>query len=472
MYQLYDLLVYQEKIRPNAPFLMLSEKIVSYGEIFLQTEALKKTLVNLGLHVGERVAISCEHLQDYIVALFACWASNTTAVPVEAKLNASAQNQMLDISKVHWILSSEKCSAGSIHAKRVRPYEYTEALSEGVIPAQFLFTSGSTGAPKAVMLSHQTLLCAAIESVDSIRLTPEDIQLTTVPFWHAYGQNRGLLSTVYSGASIVPIFEDDIKAKLFALKNIDPTILISMPSFYGLLSGIKPILGQRLRLAISGAAPLAPAIRKRFEQIYNVPLMTSYGLTECQVIACMRLDIERPLGAVGYPIRGVHLRLIGEDGKEVNSGQQGRVLVKGHNVMMGYFERDNEKVIMDGWFDTQDIGKIDETGALHLVGRESTFIKRSGIKVYPIEIQNFLINHPNIIDATVTRYINSIGSEELMVQVVLQAESTLDESDLLKYCEDNLPPYKVPLKYKIVPKISQLASGKPDVSKIITEQEI
>lgn len=463
MYNVYELLRFQARCRPDAPFVILNEHSLSYGQVYTKTETMIEFLSERGIRSSDHVAVCCEKPEDYLIAVLAIWGAQAIVVPIDASLLMSEKETLFQISRANWLLEPCTMDGELCSLKALLPRDETFIPEDRV--AQLLFTSGSSGVPKAVILTHDSLIAAAIECADSIGLKPDDVQMTTVPFSHAYGQNRGLNATMFAGAAIAPVFEDDLGSRISALNRIRPTVLLSMAGFYGFLAFSKQDLGGRLRVAIAGAAPLPEAVLTRFENLYGFPLMTTYGLTEFLLISCQRLFDRRTPGTVGYPSRGVSIRIVGEDGNLLAPGEQGRILVRGCLAMKGYLGSADKKLSEDGWLDTEDIGVLDDTG-LRVLGRASSFIKRSGYKVYPAEVQNCLADHPDVVDLAVAKYVSMLGGEELAVEIVLKKTSDTTTDDLLQFCRDRLPAYKVPAKFMKVQTISRLPSGKPDLVRI------
>ena len=465
MRNIYDLLKFQAVTRPDAPFLVFDDYSLSYSEIFHRAEALKATLQKNSIKAGDRVGICCLSTESYVVCVLAVWSIYSVVVPMEASLSQEEKDVLIDVSRINWLLQDGDISSGAFSIEPRFPVSENEWPSGIRDPAQLLFTSGSSGVPKAVILSHEALLAAALECANSVALRASDVQMTTVPFWHAYGQNRGLNATLYAGASIAPVFEDDLGKRIASLKKIQPTVLLSMAGFFGFLAFSKQPIGDNLRVAVAGAAPLPAPVLEKFEQLYGIPLLTTYGLTEFLIISCQRLDDKRVKGTVGFPSRGVELKIVDDDGNDVARGDQGHILVRGCLSMDGYLGLPDKNLSEDGWLDTEDIGVMDDSG-LKVLGRVSAFVKKSGLKVYPIEIQNCLAGHPDVVDLAVAKFNSSLGSEDLVVDVVLKEGSDTSVSTLLDYCRENLPDYKVPAKCRKVSEIARLPSGKPDLVRI------
>lgn len=462
MYTVYDLLRHQARIRPDAPFLIARDAALTYGAMHARVEDLKGHLLERGLAPGDRVAVSCADPGDYVAGLLAVWGALGVVAPVEPMLPEGERATLLDVARANWMLRADGEASGGFAFEALRERDAPGWFPGDRLPAQLLFTSGSSGVPKAVMLSHEALLAAGIECADSLRLRADDVQMTTVPFWHAYGQNRGLTATLFAGASIAPVFEDDLSLRVASLRRLDPTVLLSMASFYGFLAFSKQRLGSRLRVAVAGAAPLPTPVMEKFHRLYDFPLLTTYGLTEYLLISCQRLDDPRTPGGVGFPTRGTDIRIVDDEGRSLPPGEAGRIVVRGCYAMEGYLGTPDKIMSADGWLDTEDIGTLDHTG-LRILGRASAFIKRSGYKVYPAEIQNLLARHPEVVDVAVAKYMSVLGSEELAAELVLKDGAPTTADDILGYCRDNLPDYKVPSKCRIVASIPKLPSGKPDL---------
>ncbi|HEX7936061.1 MAG TPA: class I adenylate-forming enzyme family protein [Paraburkholderia sp.] len=301
MYSMYDLLRFHGRARPSSAFLRLDERDVEYGEMLARVDAVREQLLDAAILPGHRVAVHCAASDDYVAALIAVWAIGATAAPIEPQLEQETQQTLLEVSRANWRV---EIAADGTRATTVTALEAPDSAPwypGAQPPAQLLFTSGSSGKPKAVMLTQESLLAASLECANSVNLTSADVQLTTVPFWHAYGQNRGLSATLYAGACIAPVFDDDLSKRLATLERIEPTVLLSMASFYGFLAFSKRSLGTRIRAAVSGAAPLPEPIKERFEKLYGIPLLRTYGLTEFLLISCERLGDRRTPAWRGLP---------------------------------------------------------------------------------------------------------------------------------------------------------------------------
>ncbi|PCE30734.1 class I adenylate-forming enzyme family protein [Burkholderia ubonensis] len=466
MYSMYDLLRFHGRSRPGAALLRLEDRQVEYGEMLARVDTVRAQLLDAGIRPGHRVAVCCAESDDYVAALIAVWSIGATAAPIEPQLEHAMQQTLLEVSRANWRVEIAADGAQVPTVTALEPPDAAPWYPGAEAPAQLLFTSGSSGKPKAVMLTQESLLAASLECANSVNLTAADVQLTTVPFWHAYGQNRGLNATLYAGACIAPVFDDDLSKRLAALARIEPTVLLSMASFYGFLAFAKRPLGSRIRVAVSGAAPLPEPIKERFERLYGIPLLRTYGLTEFLLISCERLGERRAPHGVGYPARGVEVRIVGDGDTPLGDPDAaGRILVRGCPAMQGYLGRPDKRITDDGWLDTEDIGVLNDDG-LRVLGRASSFVKRSGYKVYPVEVQTVLASHPDVIDVAVAPFNSAFGTEELAAQVVVRDKTQIDADALLQFCRERMPDYKVPSRCTIVDAVTKLPSGKPDLVRI------
>jgi long-chain acyl-CoA synthetase len=469
MYNLACLLAYQAAYRPDHCFLTFEEEACSYKQCENQAIDIACHLIRKGAVPKSKIIIDCIDERTYVSALFGVWRIGAIAIPVQPQLTDAEKEMLSRIVEAEFVITDSLHAWPGNRVKMIRAGEWEQAKES--IPvhaaapddvAEILFTSGSSGKPKGVMLTHSNILMNAIESVQALALTHKDIQYATVPLAHAFGQNRAVICSVYTGATVHAASRLDMRRKIACIERVNPTVIIGLPSYYSMLVASKPVL-PRLRAAVSASAPLSPSTQEKFEAIYGVPILVGYGLSECSpVIATQTLDMPRVAGSVGRAIRGVEIRIVDEDGNVVEPGNPGSIRVRGHNVMKGYYGLPpGEGFDESGWFMTGDIGKMDAEGNLFLLGRETGFIKRFGYKVFPIEIQNVLLSHPGVLDAAAVIIHRQVTGEDLIAYVKPAAEAKITQTDLIEFCKQKLAFYKVPSRIDIVEEIPALPSGKP-----------
>jgi malonyl-CoA/methylmalonyl-CoA synthetase len=322
-------------------------------------------------------------------------------------------------------------------------------------PAIIGYTSGTTGAPKGAVLSHRNLL-ASSESVRlAWRWTAEDRLVLALPLFHIHGLGVGFHGTLLAGASAVllPRFEPD--AVLDAAATHDATLFFGVPTMYARLAG-SPRLGDlgRLRLCVSGSAPLPPAVFDRLAEGSGQRVLERYGMTETGMNVSNPYDGERRPGTVGFPLPGVELRL----------GDSGEVHLRGPNVFGGYWgqpEATAAAFTEDGWFRTGDIGEHDVDGYLRLVGRARELIITGGLNVYPREVEDVLLEHPAVAEVAVAGLPDPEWGEIVTAWVVPAPEASPPaEGELTGFAAERLARFKCPRRVVVVDALPRNALGK------------
>ncbi len=319
-------------------------------------------------------------------------------------------------------------------------------------PALLVYTSGTTGAPKGAVLSHGNLLAAAEAVRLAWRWTPEDRLVLALPLFHVHGLGVGLHGTLTAGASLVlrPRFE--VGDALDSLAAHDASLWFGVPTMYSRLAA-SDRLGElaRLRLCVSGSAPLSPELWTAVAERGGQRILERYGMTETLMNVSNPYDGERRPGTVGLPLPGVDVRL--DEGTD-------EILLRGPNVMSGYWERPDataEAFTADGWFRSGDVGRHDDDGYLRIVGRRKELILSGGFNVYPREVEDVLRSHPAVRDAAVVGRPDPEWGER--VTAFVEAEG-VSEQVLLDLAAGALAPYKRPRQVVFVDALPRNALGK------------
>jgi acyl-CoA synthetase (AMP-forming)/AMP-acid ligase II len=292
-------------------------------------------------------------------------------------------------------------------------------------------------------------------------LVPGDLAYGVLPVSHVYGLTSVLLGTLYAGAclKLAPRFTP--QAMLEAIRSGGLTVVQGVPAMYARLlelcaaHGIESPLASRLRFAYAGGSPLDPMLKQSVEALLGVPLHNGYGLTEAApTVSQTRLDAPRSDSSVGHAIPGVELRVEGPDG---------RLLVRGPNVMQGYYrDPDGTAAVLgsDGWLDTGDLARQDADGALFIAGRSKELIIRSGFKVYPLEVETVLNAHPAVTQSAVVGRALEDGNEEVLAFVQPAAGRALTPAELEAWAAARLAPYKRPSRIVLMASLPAAPSGK------------
>ncbi|HMQ24698.1 MAG TPA: FadD3 family acyl-CoA ligase, partial [Acidimicrobiales bacterium] len=336
--------------------------------------------------------------------------------------------------------------------------------------SDIIFTSGTTGRPKGVMVTHAQTLRVFETWSSFVGLTEGDRYLVVMPFFHTFGYKAGWMAALMRGATTVPQAVFDVDE---VLRNVEKERISMLPGAPTLYMAIleHPDRAQydlsSLRLAVTGAAavPVEMIKRMRTELTFET-ILTAYGLTECTGTATIcrpEDDPETIANTSGRAIPDVEVLVVDDDGHEVPRGEPGEVVVRGYNVMLGYFEdaeQTAETIDADGWLHTGDIGVMDERGYLDITDRKKDMIIRGGENIYPAEVENLLLGHGGIAQAAVVGVPDERFGEVVMAYVISRAGADVDPAEVIEWARANMANYKVPKFVEVVDELPLNASGK------------
>jgi malonyl-CoA/methylmalonyl-CoA synthetase len=458
---------------PERPVLFDSERgWLSWGGLEAATADVAARLGAAGLSRGDRVLISAPSSRDHAVVLVACLRLGLVIVPVNPAYRASelealareAAPRVADIeAAAHQACVRPLASVRMVAAPRdlvssgAPPPSGASPPSLDAVgpesPALLAYTSGTTGRPKGVLLSHGNLHASAEALRSAWRWGPEDRLIHVLPLFHMHGFGVALLGTLEAGAStlLLPRFEPG--AVLEAARSRAATLFFGVPTMWHRLAEEPGVaaLGS-LRLCVSGSAPLPPALHARLAERAGIAVLERYGMTETGMLASNPVAGERRPGAVGFPLPGVEIRLA-----EAN----GEIEVRGPNVFAGYLDRPEANAAAftrDGWFRTGDLGALDADGALRIVGRVKELVISGGYNVHPQEVEEVLRAHPGIEDAAVVGTPSPEWGERVTAYLVGPEPLSLDA--LRRHCAERLAPYKHPRELHWVAALPRNALGK------------
>lgn len=334
--------------------------------------------------------------------------------------------------------------------------------------ALLLHTSGTTGRPKLVGLSHSQLLASARQIGQALALTPQDRSLNIMPLFHIHGLMAGLLAPLLAGGSVYVCDRFDALTFFATLEHATPTYYSAVPTMHQLIvarAARNREIAQRaaLRLVRSSSASLPPTVLAALEELFCCPVIESYGMTEAahQVASNPLPPAVRKPGSVGLPA-GPQIRIVQEGGIDVSPGQIGEVVITGPSVIKGYVSppEANATSFFGPWFRTGDQGYCDQQGYLFLTGRIKELINRGGEKVAPREIEEVCLAHEAVAEAVAFAISHERLGEEVGLAVVLKPGQQLNEADLLAFLRQRLAPFKVPRRILFVPELPKGPSGK------------
>jgi long-chain acyl-CoA synthetase len=331
--------------------------------------------------------------------------------------------------------------------------------------AVILYTSGTTGTPKGAELTHDSLRTnCEVTALTLVELGPEDVILGALPLFHSFGQTCGLNASVSGGAclSLIPRF-DPAKA-LEIIQRDGVTVFEGVPTMYHAILGVPDRDGydvSSLRLCVSGGSAMPVEVMRGFEKAFGCKVLEGYGLSETSPVASFNHpDRERKPGSIGTPIEGVEMRVVDDQGNEVEQGGVGEIAIRGHNVMKGYWNRPDATadVLGSGWFLTGDMATVDEDGYFFIVDRKKDMIIRGGYNVYPREIEEVLYEHPAVSEAAVVGVPDDAMGEEVGAAVVLKGEA--DAEDIRLFVKDRVAAYKYPRRIWFLDELPKGPTGK------------
>lgn len=475
----------------DAVALISRNRETTYGELRDQVARFRGGLAARGVVAGDRVAIICGNNRYFVVSYFAIVGLGAIAVPLNPTSPGPELEHELAAVEVSAVVvgpSARACwsnvdratvpsirfvvQAEDEHGSDV---DFAELLSAEPHPAvdvepadlaALLFTSGTAGPPKAAMLSHRNLLANIEQDLTTRDHTRAgDVVYGVLPLFHIFGLNVVLGVSMHVGATVVLVqrFDPSTAAQSIVARQV--TVVPGAPPMWVAFSHFDELPADTfasVRLALSGASRLSPAVAERFAERFGVEIHEGYGLTEAAPVVTSSSGIASRPGSVGKALVGVEVRLVGDDGGDVPVGDAGEIWVRGDNVFLGYWndQAATERVLNDGWLRTGDIAVADDDGYVYLVDRAKDLIIVSGFNVFPAEVEAVLAGHPDVVEVGVLGVPHPHNGEAVKAYVVAAPGSHLDEDSLIDYSMDFLARYKCPTKIMFVDELPRNAAGK------------
>ena len=475
---------------PDAPFLCSPESgaVLSYGGLGAKADAPAARLDELGAPEGARVAFMLPNGIAATAVFVGTMAAGRIVVPV----NLLAQDAHLD----HTLAHSEPSVvfASEEHAARVReslarigsspvlvvvvadrldlPESPPPALAsrDPARPSMLMYTSGTTGLPKGVLLSHANMLHAGRTVARHHGLRARDRVLSSLPLYHINGQCISTTGTLCSGGSIVMPHRFSVSRWWPMVAQWRPTWLNLVPTIVAyLLNAPDPAPAERdamrrVRFARSASAPLPPGQQLAFEERFGIPIVEAMGLTECASVAfCNPMALhERRVGSPGRPL-GIEARVVDREGRPQPDGERGEIQLRGPGVMLGYYrapELTASAVSADGWLSTGDLGYRDPDDFYYITGRLKELIIKGGENIAPREIDEALLKHPAVLEAAAVGVPDRDYGQEILACIVVKPGRTLTRDEVDQHCRRELGRYKAPRYVRFVDALPKGPSGK------------
>jgi long-chain acyl-CoA synthetase len=443
---------------PDHPAVRLDDAVLTFADLDRLSGRVAALLAERGVEPGDRVAIMLPNVPEFAAAYYGVLRAGGTVVPM---------NPLLKQREVAYYLSDSgaKLCFDDVHFVDELPAqpraEVVERRPDDT--AVILYTSGTTGQPKGAELTHANLVQnVAVTATDLIRLGPTDVVFGGLPLFHSFGQTCGLNAAVSAGACLTLVSRFVPEKVLEVLVRDRVTVFEGVPTMYVALLA-TPLRTGSLRVCVSGGAALPVEVLRGFEAAFGCVILEGYGLSETSPVASFNQpDRERKPGSIGTPIRGVELRLVDDDGRDVPPGEVGEIAIRGHNVMKGYWRRPEAtaEAIPDGWFRSGDLARMDDDGYFFIVDRKKELIIRGGYNVYPREIEEVLYEHPAVVEAAVVGIPDATLGEEVGAAVVLKSGAVETADDLQAYVKSQVAAYKYPRRIWLLDTLPKGPTGK------------
>ena len=487
-------------------FLISGDRRLTYGQVEQQANALAAALHHLGIGPGDRIALDLPNWPEFIISMLAVARLGAIMVPLNPSYTVTELQYMLRHSEVAVVVSAENFG-GTDYLQLFeglltslpdlqyvvtvgdedlwyddRIYQFEDLVSSGAgraLPADpvnpeddvfaILYTSGTTGKPKGVQLTHSALLAAADATVEAIGLNPDDVVFGISTVFHVFGLGPGILGTALAGASLVLQERFDPAEALELIERHRVTVHYGVPTAY--VMEIREAENSRrnlssLRAGVVAGAPIGDDLVRRIRQEFCPNLCIAYSLTEtASAVAMTRPDdpLEKQYFTVGRPFAGTEMRTLDLDGTVLPDESLGELAVRGPSVMRGYYRQPGETASAfdaDAFFLTGDLGMIDDEGYVHIVGRRKETIIRGGYSIYPRELEDVLRTHPAVDDVAVIGVPNEILGE-LVCACVVPVEGAIVTGDELKtFARDHVADHKVPDLVRFFDAFPMTGSGK------------
>lgn len=475
---------------PAAPALSDAGMAVDYGELASRVRATAEWLRTLGIARGERILIVAENSVAFATLVLGAHRAGIATVLENAR-RAPAETDAIHAhcAPRYTLFVLDGSGDATVHAARVgaqirddSPAGRVAVLAGivdtraphdgGVPPAAIIYTTGTTGQPKGVMLPERALRFIASQMRALRRVTPHDCVYAVLPATHVMGLASVLLGGLASGAHVHLVARFSPHECIDALARHRVTMLQGAPAMFAKL--VDYCRAQRIaqvpgvRFIGSGGAPIDPGVKRDAEHLFGVPLHNGYGLTEAASTCWTRVDEDNTDDTVGRALPGVELRIAATP----PDTDVGELWVRGPNVMSGYFrdpQRTADVLGADGWFNTQDLARLGADGRVYIVGRTKDMIIRSGFNVYPLEIELTLSTHPDVLHCAVLgRAVK--GNEEIVAFVELAQGARASTDELAAFLAQRLSPYKRPAQIVVMASLPVAANGKVLKSALVVPQ--
>jgi long-chain acyl-CoA synthetase len=471
---------------PQSPAVRLDDVELSYGELDERSARLATLLREKGLEVGDRVGVMLPNVPEFPVVYYGVLRAGGVVVPMNVLLKRREIAFYLEDSGAELLLAWHGFAAeardGTADAGaemiEVEPASFDAILGEheptsGLVDtaeddtAVILYTSGTTGKPKGAELTHQNLFRNAdVSSRTTCEIAAGDVVLGALPLFHSFGQTVGMNASLKVGACLTLVPKFDPAEAMATMQRDGVTHFYGVPTMFGALlhhPERESYDTSKLRTCITGGASMPVEVLRGFEEAFGAIVLEGYGLSETSPVSSSNHPgKERKPGSIGTPLEGVEMRVVDENDEPVAQGEVGEVVIRGHNIMKGYWQRPDAtaEAMRGGWFHSGDMARTDEDGYFYIVDRKKDMIIRGGYNVYPREVEEVLYEHPKIREAAVLGVPHDEWGEEIGAAVILHEGEELAPEEVSAYVKERIAAYKYPRLVWFVAELPKGPTGK------------
>ncbi|MFC3041853.1 long-chain fatty acid--CoA ligase [Virgibacillus xinjiangensis] len=480
---------------PNHTAVTFHDKSYTYKQLNQLIQNVAASLKNIGVDRGDRVALMLPNCPQYPIGYYAALLCGATIVQVNPMYKSSELLHVLNDSGAEVLIAldrllpavEEVIDRTEVEALIPVSFEsdckFNEYMEDRGLPvpnvminpqediAVLQYTGGTTGRSKGAMLTHYNLVANTLQSYATskvrTRLGKERV-LTISPLFHVYGMTSCMNLTFYMGGNLILVPKFDVEQTVKVIEKTKPTIFPGVPTmFIALLNHYKdqPFDLTSLRTCTSGSAPLPVEVLNKFNKTSGTNVAEGFGLSEASPVT-HRNPIAglQKSGSIGIPIPNTDAKIVDSatGDEELEIGEVGELVIKGPQIMKGYWNMpdETENVLRDGWLYTGDLAKMDRDGFFYIVGRKKEMIIASGYNVYPVEVEDVIYTHPNVLEAAVIGVPDKYRGETIKAVVVPKDAKELDEDELIAFCRQRLAAYKVPQSVEMVSELPKTTVGK------------
>lgn len=472
--------------------LVWHEGSITYAELAKSMDSLAAGLLSLGLAKGDRVALQLNNVPEFVIIYYAIMRFGGVVVPINP-LYTGREVEFIMADSGAKALITASAFAGTIEGIRVNLPEFRQLiLTDGekepnrillkdlyfdpgaVFPelhdnelAEIIYTSGTTGRPKGAMLSTKNLFSSATYVGKDMQLTQDERTLIVTPLFHIAAQSSFLNCTLlYGGTCYLKERWTNADDILETLQRLKITYFFAVPTMYAFMLDSPKLTScdlSALRLPFTGGAPLPVEIFNKWKEITGTEIVEGYGLSE-GASGCTRnplLGVKKP-GSAGKGYPPVDVKIFDEQGCELPPGQIGEIVMRGPNIMLGYWNNPEAtaQALRNQWFHTGDLAYKDDDGYIFIVDRKKDMINRAGMKIYPREVEEVIYRYPGILEVAVIGVPDRVMGEEVQAYITLKTGADIELEAIREFCKQELAHYKVPKRFSIIEQLPKTVSGK------------